>query len=121
MVIAFANNQVIAANNVATNTIFTDPVPLNDNDRATCHLMVEYIFNAGAGGVAYQGQVSNDGVNWVDVSGLSDSATAATPTGPQAVVHAVNGAFLRFKLSFQASAAAVGACCFDLHVMLDHV
>ena len=116
MVIAFANNQVIAANS-GTSTIYTDPVPLNDNDRATCHLMVEYIFNASGSGVVYQAQVSNDGVNWVDASGVTDNSTTVTST-PEAIVGTVNGAFLRFKITFTAS--GIGMCNFDLHVMLDH-
>lgn len=118
MVIAFANNQVIAANMGTTSTIYTDPVPLNNNDRATCHLFVEYIFNAAGSGVAYQAQVSNDGVNWADASGITDNSTIVTNT-PKPIVGAVNGAFLRFKLMFTAG-GGIGMCNFDLHVMLDH-
>jgi hypothetical protein len=55
----------------------------------------------------------------VDVTGLTDSATASSTT-PLAKVGTVNGAFLRFKLTFGA-VGATGACCFDLHVQLDHV
>jgi hypothetical protein len=115
MVIAFANNQVIAAASGTTSTIYTDPVPLDGNDRATAHLYIEYLFNAGAG-VTYQGQVSNDGVNWLDVSSLTD--TQSTAQTVYAKMAACNGAFLRFKLSYSA-AGATGACCLDLHVVLD--
>jgi hypothetical protein len=119
MVIAFANNQVMVSPDTVTNTIYTDPVPLNGNDRATAHLFVEYIFNSTAPGVKYQRQVSNDGVNWVDVASLVDF-TAPVTTVPRAVVASVNGAFLRFKLTFLGD-GGVGAVNFDLHVMLDHV
>lgn len=119
MVIAFANNQVMVSPDAVTNTIYTDPVPLNGNDRATAHLFVEYIFNTAVPGVRYQGQVSNDGVNWVDVTALIDS-TAAVTSVPRAITATVNGAFLRFKLTFLGS-GGVGAVNFDLHVLLDHV
>ena len=117
MVIAFANNQVIVTAQSATNTIYTDPVPLNDNDRASCHLLIEYLINAGAGGVTYLAQVSNDGTNWADTS-TTDTTTAV---GLRVLVGSINGAFLRFKISYQAGGSGIGACCFDLHVMLDHV
>lgn len=124
MVIAFANNQSMTGIQGSTNTISTDPVPLNGNDRVSAMLNVHYLFTqGGTGTVSYQGQVSNDGVNWVNVATLTDTATAATST-PQQKVISVNGAFLRFTFSYAiASGAAgdMGATAFDLHVKLDHV
>lgn len=119
MVIAFSNNQVIITKNPTQAVIYTDPVPLEGNDRATAHLLVESMFNPAAG-LTYVGQVSNDGTNWVDTS-LTDAAAAVTPT-PQALTKTINGAFLRFKYTFDATAPAgtIGGCCFDLHVNLDH-
>lgn len=115
MVIAFANNQVIAAASGTTSTIYTDPVPLDGNDRVTVHLYPEYMFNAGTG-VTYQGQASNDGVNWIDVTNFTDSTTTAGSV--VARMSAVNAAFLRFKLSYNA-AGGIGVCCFDLHGVID--
>ena len=122
MLIAFANNQTMVAQNPTASTIITDPVPLNSDDRATAHLFVESIFNplAGAGnGISYQGQVSNDGSNWVDVTALTDSTDAVTTPAPKAKVVTVNGAFLRFTFTFKASAGNIGGCMFDLHVLTD--
>ncbi len=119
MVIAFANNQVIVSSDGATSIIYTDPVPLGDADRATANLMVDYIYNTTAPGFVYQGQVSNDGTNWIDVTGLTDGVTAAI-TSPAQKVAAVHGAFIRFKYSFKAATSVVGAVSFDLHVLLDH-
>ena len=122
-VIAFANNQALSSKDGADTTITTDPVPLNGYDRATAHLLVESIFNplAGAGnGISYQGQVSNDGVNWLNVTALTDYATATTAT-PKAITAAVNGAFLRFSYTLKAATSSVAGVTFDLHVLLDHV
>jgi hypothetical protein len=115
MVIAFANNQVIAAASGTTSTIYTDPVPLDGNDRVAVHLYIEYLFNAGSG-VSYQGQSSNDGVNWVDVTSFTDTQSTAGTVYPK--MSAVNAAFLRFKLSYNA-AGGIGAGCFDLHGVID--
>jgi len=124
MVIAFANNQAMTGVQGSTNTISTDPVPLNGNDRVSAMLNVHYLFvQGGTGTVSYQGQVSNDGVNWVDVATLTDNATAATAT-PQQKVISVNGAFLRFEFSYAITgggAGDMGGVAFDLHVKLDHV
>ncbi len=40
MIIAFANNQVMLANNSGTTIVYTDPVPMGDADRLTCNLKV---------------------------------------------------------------------------------
>ena len=115
MVVAFFNNQVMVAPESGSRDIYSDPVPLNDNDRATCHLQTEYFVNGAT--LVYLAQVSNDGTTWADTT-LSDSSSAA---GLRAETGAVNGAFLRFKITFTAGGSGVGACCFDLHVLLDHV
>ncbi len=126
MVVAFANNQVMVAVNDGVATISTDPVPLGGNDRAAAIFNVRYVQRPGGGGVtatiAYQAQVSNDGVEWVNVATLTDSATDVTNPARQ-VVAAVNGAYLRFLYTFSltgASAGQMAGTCFDLHVNLDH-
>ena len=118
MVIAFANNQVMVAASGTTSTIYTDPVPLNGNDRATAHLFVESIFNADTAGITYTAQFSNDGTNWVDSTDLTDTIAAVT-TAPRAKTKSANGAFLRFKLAFAAT-GGTGGVTFDLHVLVDH-
>jgi len=124
MVIAFANNQAMTAIHGTASVITTDPVPLNGNDRASAMFNVHYIFGQGGAtlNIAYQGQVSNDGVNWVNVTALTDNTGAVTAT-PRQIIAAVNGAYLRFVYTFTVtgSTGQVGGAAFDLHVKLDHV
>jgi hypothetical protein len=116
-VIAFADNQVIVAADGGTTTIYTDPVPLGDDDRGTAQFQVEYIFNSATPHLVYLAQVSLDGTNWVDTA-LTDDASAA---GVSALTEELHGAFVRFKFSLTAASSVVAAACFDLHVLLDHV
>src|SRR5207247_114192 len=52
-VVAFADNLTMVADN-GTAVITTDPQPLNGNDRATAHFLVESAFNInGIGSMAY--------------------------------------------------------------------
>src|SRR5689334_23211768 len=124
MVIAFANNQTLVAIQTTATVVYTDPVPLNGNDRASCISDLHHLYaTAGTPRLKYQGQVSNDGgVNWVDISSCTDTLTAA---GVRKIVATVNGALLRFAFTLDWSAGGgatdTAGCCFDLHVNLDHV
>jgi len=125
MVIVFANNQHMSADGStgATSSIFTDPVPLNGNDRATLVLNAHYFF--GGGGAANRTfsvitQVSNDGVVFVNV-GAPVTITATSDT-PKPDTRSVNGAYLRYNYQLTGQNGAPNAeICFDLHVNLDHV
>jgi hypothetical protein len=124
-VVVFANNQTLVTVQGAATTVFTDPVPLGDNDRLSAMLDVHSIVKGGmvtTGTLAYVAQVSNDGgQNYVDSTTVLDSTTA---TGVRQVVGTVNGALLRFKYTFTAAGGNAGdfaGCCFDLHVNMDHV
>jgi hypothetical protein len=124
MLIAFANNQTLVSVGSTTTTIFTDPVPLGNNDRLTAMLNVHSLVKTGGttGTLSYTAQVSNDGgQNYVDSASVVDSVTG---TGVEQVVGTVNAALVRFKFSLLLSGGAssdVLACCFDLHVNMDHV
>ncbi len=124
MIVAFANNQTMSAvGGGSTNDLYTDPVPMGENDRASPIFNVHYAFAGGGGGtptISYQGQMSNDGTNWVDVTGLTDSTTAATATPRALAAKSVNGAFIRFKFSFGSTGTGTAGVAFDLHVLLDH-
>lgn len=123
MVIAFANNQSLTAVEGNPSTITTDPVPLGNNDRATAMLNVHSLWESNGGGssLSYQAQVSNDGVNWVNVTALTDTATGVTST-PRQKTEEVNGAYIRFRFTHTITTAGeTGGVCFDLHVKLDHV
>jgi hypothetical protein len=123
-VVAFANNQVMSAIDGTAMVITTDPVPLNGNDRAAAMLNVHSIFaqSPATNVIAYQGQVSNDGVNWVNVTALTDNTNAVTAT-PRLIVATVNGAYIRFQMTFTVDGDPddMGSVAFDLHVKLDHV
>lgn len=123
MVITFAKNQTMVCIGAQAKVIFTDPVPLGNNDRLSAMLNT-HIIEKTAGTtltLSYTAQVSNDGgQNYVAVAAVADSTTA---TGVEQVVGAISGALVRFKYMLQnagASAGDVGTCCFDLHVEMDH-
>ena len=122
MLIAFANNQTLVAIGSTAVVVFTDPVPLDGNDRASAIWNIHAIGQtAGSAALTYLAQVSNDGgQNWMDASAVTDTASTA---GVRQDVGAVNGALLRFKYTLH-NATAVGTevsfATFDLHVNLDH-
>jgi hypothetical protein len=124
MVVVFANNQTLVAAQGGALTVFTDPVPLNNNDRLSVMWNIHHIFKSGTGTTTatYTAQLSNDGgQNWVDSAAVLDSETAA---GVYQIVGEVNAALLRFKFGLNVSGGStgdVGGCCFDLHVNMDHV
>ncbi|NDP42772.1 MAG: hypothetical protein GZ089_08670 [Aromatoleum sp.] len=118
MIIAFANNQVMVANNSITTIIYTDPVPMGKNDRLTCHINVEYMFNSAAPGLKYVGEFSLNGSDWLPNLSVSDSVNAPVQKSLAPVISPA--AFVRFRFEFTPGAAVVGAVNFDLHVDLDH-
>lgn len=125
MNLVVADNQPVTAVGTMSN-LFTDPIELGQNDRATVNFTVHYLwtYNAGGGGTAaslgYQAQVSNDGVYWASALGGGDSATAATGSTPQQLVFPVNGKFVRFSLTFITVSGTLSGAAFDLHVKFDH-
>jgi hypothetical protein len=125
MLIVFANNQTLVAVQGTNVTVFTDPVPLNGNDRLSAMLDTHSVVRANLSGtltLSYVAQVSNDGgQNYVDSTAVLDSATAA---GVRQIVGTVNGALVRFKYTVAITGGSTGdfgGVCFDLHVNMDHV
>ena len=122
MVVAFANNQTLVLVGTAAILINTDPVPLGNNDRASCIANVHALGQTGVGAVqlVYTAQVSNDGgQTWISTT-VTDTRTAV---GAARVVGAVNGALLRFQFAISNTGGAggdVSFVTFDLHVNLDH-
>jgi len=124
MVVVFAKNQTLVAigSGVTTET-FTDPVPMGDSDRLAAILNVHSLVKTGGttGTLVYRAQVSNDGgQSFAPISAVEDSAAMA---GVTRKVGAVHGALLRFQLQLAlagGSGTDVLACCFDLHVEMDH-
>ena len=118
MLVVFANNQVIVAAASLSATIYTDPVPLGGNDRATPVTNIHAIFNAAAAGLDWIMEMSNDGQTWVPQGPVSGALTTegATPQTPALVT----GVYARLKITFTASSAGMGAAIFDIHVNFDH-
>lgn len=124
MVTVFADNQSMTAKSGTPSVIYTDPVALGNADRAIPFFMVHALWAWGGGAaatLAYQGQVSNDGVNWVDATGCDDDTTTPTTT-PQVLSPppGVFGAFIRFKFTLTVDSGDLAGATFDLHVKLDH-
>lgn len=125
MVVVFAKNLTLVAigSGVAT-TVHSDPVPLGDFDRLSAILNVHSLVKTGgtSGTLTYTAQVSNDGgQNYLAVAAVEDSSVG---TGTTRKTGAANGALLRFKFNLVlagGTATDVLACCFDLHVNMDHV
>ena len=125
MVVVFANNQTLVTVQGTQTIIYTDPVPLGNNDRLSVMLDTHSIVKGGditTGTLTYLAQVSNDGgQNYVDSSTVTDQTTT---TGVRQIVGTINGALVRFKFTYVASGGTNGAfagVCFDLHVNMDHV
>ena len=76
-----ANNQEITSVADVGALMTTDPYRLGDNDRATVMWNVNSIWALGGGTTTlnWSAEVSNDGVNWVDVGGaMSDARDVST-------------------------------------------
>lgn len=118
----FADNQPMTAIAGTPSVIYTDPLPLGSADRVTTHFLVHYLWASGGttpgGTIDFVGEVSNDGVNWVDSASVG-SASGAVPTIPD--TQPVYGAFIRYRFTLTVDSdgqlAGVG---FDLHAVLDH-
>lgn len=129
MVTVVANNLAMTALGPAISEVYSDPIDLGGNDRATVMWNIHYLwaYDAGGGGATgtagYQAQVSNDGVYWVNVAALTDTANAATGSTPRVITPspAVNGQFIRFRITLTASSGDLAGAAVDLHVLLDHV
>ncbi len=94
MNVTFAKNQVITAEDSSTNSIYTDPVALGENDRGSAMLRVYYLYPSGT--VTVTAQISNDGVNWA-ASALTLNTTAAS-ANPTQKTEELNGAYVRFQM-----------------------
>lgn len=100
MTTVFANNQPMTAVGGTDSVIWTDPVPLGDADRATAIFVVHYLWATGGGSpgatLEYVGEVSNDGVSWLD-SDSQGAASGAVPPIPS--TESELGAFLRYRFT----------------------
>lgn len=127
MVTVVANNLAMTALGPIVSEVYSDPIDLGGNDRATVMWNIHYlwVYDAGGGGATgtagYQAQVSNDGVHWVDAGALGDTATAATGSTPKSNTQPVNGQFVRFRITLTATSGDIAGAAVDLHVLFDHV
>lgn len=122
-----AQNQAMTALIGAPSVIYTDPIELGDNDRATVMWMIHYLWAWDSGGGAanalasYETEVSNNAMNWVPIGAAgNDSSNAALPN-PLPKTFAANGQFIRFKLTLNVTLGTLAGVAFDLHVKFDHI
>lgn len=114
-VVRFADNMCLVADFATGPSIVTsDPMPMGDSDRLTCHLNVNAMFN---GVIAYRVEGSNDGVNFAP-TGPTDNSNVLGLKPLAAQVYPV--AFIRVVFTLTAGAPGVAAAMFDLHVLIDH-
>ena len=122
-----AQNQAMTARIGAPSVIYTDPIELGDNDRATVMWMIHYLWAFDVGGGAAVGtagwaaEVSNDGVNWVPVGAAGSDTSAVAPPLPLPKTFAANGQFIRFKMTLMVAPGDLTGVAFDLHVKFDHI
>lgn len=118
MLVVFANNQSIIDYNAVVTTIYTDPVPIGDNNQATGTTSVHRLFNYFTGyGLKWNMEVSNDGVNFVTqgpATGALESAATSLQTPTK-----VSGVYARLAISFKADTSVIGGALFDVHVNFD--
>ena len=87
MIVAFASNQVMFAKGDGSGTgtiesITTDPVPMNGMNQASAILNVHCYLDASPAQspqLTVTGQVSNDGVNWVDTAVVVTASGTGRP------------------------------------------
>lgn len=96
----------------------TDPVAMGDNNYVNAYFRVSVLF-AGAGSPAvtatYTLQGSNDGQNFADITGLSDSLSGP---GTAPVSGSATFAYIRvqFSLNVSGSSGDWGIATYDLHL-----
>ncbi len=117
MLVVFANNQVLIAPATGSVSITTDPVAVGGNNQAMGVTNVHGIFNAAAAGLRWNMEISMDGQTWV-TQGPAQSALTGTGAD-KAPPTQVTGVYARLVISFDASAAGIGAATFDVHVNFD--
>ena len=124
MVTVVANKLAMTAKYGSPSTIYTDPIDLGENDRGTAMMNVHYLWlygTAAAATIQYTAQVSNDGLYWVDATGLTKSESAPTGATPSTDTGEVNGQFIRFKIVLTVTAGDLAGTAIDLHVKFDHI
>jgi hypothetical protein len=120
MLVVFANNMTLAGYNAVATTIFTDPVAIGDNNRASGITSVAKIFLNGSNGLKWWMQTSNDGIAWVD-QGPAQSSALTTETDQMQNPTEVSGVYARLKFEFKSDASVVGAVVFSVKVNLNRV
>jgi len=119
-VVNFATNQVMVAQHGTDMEFFTAPHPMGGMD------YVEAIWNitsldktAGTVTLTVTAQYSNDGINWIDSTTLTDNE-GSVPAAPQEIAGYCRAAFIRFKYNLSLLGSAGDTCwaAFCLHANL---
>jgi hypothetical protein len=118
MLIGFAQNETMMANDPAGVFTITEPIRVGRNNRLTVITTVHSIFPAGVAHLNWQAQVSNDGQHWRAQGPVSGDITATGPTtqGPGEAT----GVWLRLQYVFIVTTmGALGAVNFDAVAKLE--
>lgn len=119
MLVAFAKNVTLVAENDAGNTeLTTDPQPMGDANYVTMTFNVKSIpsHSNGTPTIECKGQGSNDGLEFDDIGSFAISAVTAK--GMDSVSATVAFAYVRFMITLNPQGAATGdwaAATFDVH------
>lgn len=119
MVVAFANNQVIASSfDAGIAQITTDPMPTpGTHAQLSVNIHDLWVIGTGTPEIVVTLQGSDDGQEFNDVTGLSTTETAAGPATP--VNAAIRSAYVRMKATCRVVSGTSGSFAlgiFDAHV-----
>ena len=125
MIVAGANNQALSSKDEDPSIITTDPIPVGDANYIQCTFNVPVLFTELATPtLSYKVQGGNDGQNWYDIGGFTDSATSpTTSTGPKEKGAEVTCAFVRVEFTLSGSGGStvgITSANFDLHANFIH-
>jgi len=119
-VVRFADNQVMVDQGAQVMTLYSDPVPMGGNDYAELVWTI-HTFAVDGGtptvSLALQGQASNDGVSWFNVTALADTKTALGSSVTE-IGGFVRAAFLRMRYTLTSEAGQFAWAAFDVHANL---
>lgn len=115
-----AHAAAIVADSSAATVVNTAPVALGENNYAGVTLNIQAIVDQSSGtpSLSIQGQGSNDGINWSNITDLAISGVQAV--GSSNDEHTVAFAFLRFEVSLSVGGSGTdwGAMFYDIHANL---
>lgn len=123
MILRMARNMLIAARNQTPINLYTDPVPMGDNNQGdgiiTVHQLEPHPSNTAE--MAIYLETSNDGRNFATSGTPLTTVSSASTTSFS--LGSINAAQMRLRFSFEPSTSGTdngsAFCTFDLDIRLD--